>query len=62
MELSDDELQEIKDACAYWANNCGGCETCSQIFGNRQLTFDAETVYTLVTMIENLRKQLDADD
>lgn len=27
-------LDKIEENCAYWANNCGGCETCNRVFGN----------------------------
>lgn len=55
--ISPEELKAIKEACALWGNNCGGCETCSQFFGKPPL-YDHEETYYLVCMIENRNKRI----
>ena len=51
--MTEQEVKDIKDSIAYWANNCGGCETCHQIFGNREEpTFDMQTVWEIINFFE----------
>lgn len=53
--MTREEILSIRDHIGYWANNCGGCETCYQHFGNaEEPTFDMETVYKIITFYENL--------
>jgi len=54
----NEEIDKIKQEILYWSNNCGGCETCSQLFGNRELTYDPETVWKLIVLIEEKEKEI----
>jgi hypothetical protein len=56
-EFTDEELAAIKEDCMFWANNCGGCETCIQTFKNPPL-YDHQETFTLVKMIENLKRKI----
>lgn len=51
-QISAEEIKNIKEECYYWANNCGGCETCNRIFSNPPLYDHEETLY-LIYMIED---------
>ena len=55
--FTDIELQNIRDNCSYWANNCGGCETCLRTFGDPPPYDHLETLM-LVGMVQDLKAKL----
>jgi Ni,Fe-hydrogenase III small subunit len=56
--MTREEALEIQKSISYWANNCGGCETCEREFGNREEpTFDMQTVYEIISVYEDLLKE-----
>jgi len=55
--ISPEQLKEIKENCLLWSNNCGGCETCDQMFRNPPLYDHQETFY-LICMIEERDKRI----
>lgn len=55
--ISSEVLQEIKEECLFWSNNCGGCETCDREFKNPPLYNHQETFY-LICMIEDRDKRI----
>ena len=56
--MTRSEINDIKKDIEYQANNCGGCETCIQIFGNEELMYDPRTVYDLILLIEKLEEEI----
>lgn len=50
--ISAEFVEEIKKDCLFNANNCGGCETCSQVFAGKPREYDYEETYYLIQMIE----------
>lgn len=56
-DFTDEELAAIKEHCIFLSNNCGGCETCNQIFKNPPL-YDYEETFNLVKMIESLKRKI----
>jgi len=56
--FTKEDLDKIKDFCGYHFNNCGGCEICSQVFGNEVIPYDFEEAYSLVNMIEELQAKV----
>ena len=57
-EYSKGELKNIKDNCLLWANNCGGCETCTNVFGTKEPAYDHQETLNLVVMIEQRDLQI----
>lgn len=55
--FTDVALQNIRDNCSYWANNCGGCETCLRTFGDPPPYDHLETL-VLVGMVQDLKAKL----
>jgi Ni,Fe-hydrogenase III small subunit len=56
--VTREEILSIKDTIGYWANNCGGCETCEREFrGKEEPTFDMQTVYEIISVYEDLLKE-----
>jgi len=57
--ISDEDLKALKETIEYWGNNCGGCETCSQVFGSRsQPDFDMQEIHMLAAeLIERREKE-----
>ena len=51
-----DEIAKIKEDILAQKDNCGGCETCSQVFGDKELTYDPRTVFELILYIEEQEK------
>lgn len=49
--ISQEQLQKLKENCMYWANNCGGCETCTQLFAYPP-PYDHHETFDLILMIE----------
>jgi hypothetical protein len=56
--FTEEELAEIKANCEFNSNNCGGCETCAQVFSGPPELYDYEETYRLILTIEQLRKEL----
>lgn len=56
--ISKKDIEQIKENCLFWANNCGGCETCSRTFTNSPLYDHQETFY-LICMIEDRDKKIE---
>lgn len=55
-EVSDEVLEELKKEIAFWGNNCGGCETCAGVFGNKtQPDFDLRELYLIVCELTERR-------
>lgn len=50
--ISAEFVQEIKKDCEFNANNCGGCETCAQVFAGKPREYDYQETYSLIQMIE----------
>ena len=56
--MTGQEVKDIKETILFWANNCGGCETCEQIFGKQEEpTFDMLTVYEIICFFEDKTKK-----
>ena len=56
-ELTPEQLEDIRQNCRHWANNCGGCETCAREFSDPPL-YDFEETATLLLMIEARDKRI----
>lgn len=55
---SKSELVDLKRELEFWANNCGGCETCSQVFGTkRQPEFDLQFLHSIVCELLDLKAE-----
>ena len=57
IELTPEQLEDIRQNCRHWSNNCGGCETCAREFGDPPL-YDFEETATLILMIEARDKRI----
>jgi len=56
-EVPDKYLEQMKSTIEFWGNNCGGCEECSRVFGDRTSPeFDMETIYRLIIELQERRK------
>ena len=58
--MTKEDLEMLKKDAIFWGNNCGGCETCSQVFGIRELTIDAQDLHELIVMIEERDKEIES--
>jgi len=56
-ELTKEELKKIRANNSAWANNCGGCETCDQVFGTTP-EYDFEENWLLLNTIENREQEI----
>lgn len=54
MKLTDEEIKKIEDNCAWWGNNCGGCETCERTFGTTLPPYDHMETFLLIQKIREL--------
>jgi hypothetical protein len=59
MKISREEIQELKRDIEFHGNDCGGCETCTTVFGTKEYTIAPETAYMLILRIELLESLLD---
>jgi hypothetical protein len=52
------EALQIRESIVFQSNNCGGCETCFQVFGDKpDPTFDMQTVFEIISLYEDLLKE-----
>ncbi len=56
-QINAEELELIKKNCQHWANNCGGCETCSREFAIHP-PYDHKETFYLVDMIERRNNEI----
>jgi hypothetical protein len=56
--ISKEELNQIKENCLFNANNCGGCETCAQVFSGKPAEYDYRETFMLISMIEERDKRI----
>ena len=51
--ISKEQLENIKENCLFWSNNCGGCETCDRTFRGPPPLYDHRETFYLICMIED---------
>lgn len=57
MKLTRLDIAKIKEDCLYWCNNCGGCETCSQVFAVKP-EYDHQETLALILQLEEAEKRV----